>query len=237
MRKILNLRMIKNIRSLRRDLLIIFLICVITIFLIDFWLINIPELFKGGEKLGQIVYKLSFSYISAFVFYFLVVHLKNQKDKENLYSYISSNTLMIIRQAKALINETARSANIQLKATYPDSLELQSICKAINPNSNAPLILGRLGNYANWMQYFDYYKRRSNEASNKVLSKVQFLDSALVHKLAEIEDCNHFKDITMFANISIQNTDLLAFAPSLAKYFELIIDLEKYYEEKLKGYN
>lgn len=228
--------MIKSIRSLRRDLLIIFLISILTIVLIDFWFINIPVLFKGGEKIGQIVYKLCFSYISAFIFYFLVVHLKNQKDKENLYSYISINTLKVIGQAKAVINESARSSNITLKGSYPDSLELKSICNAINPNSNSPLVLGRIGNYANWMQYFYYYKRRSNEATNKVLSKVQFLDSVLVHKLAKIEDCTHFDEITMFVNIPIQNTDLSAFESGLSEYFDLIIDLERYYDKKLVEY-
>jgi len=227
---------IKSIRSLRSDLLAIFLISFFSIVLIDFWLIDIPELFNGGEKLGRIVYKLCFAYISAFIFYFLVVHLKSQKDKENLYSYISSNTSMVIGQAKALINSFVNSSNMKLKGAYPDSIELQSICKTINPNSKAPLILGRIGNNATWMQYLDYFKRRSNEASNKVLSKVLFIDSELVQKLAEIEDCNHFKEITMFVNIPIQNTDLSAFEPSIAQYFNLISDLEKYYEEKLKGY-
>lgn len=227
---------IKSIRSLRTDLLVIFLSSIFTIFLIDFWLINIPELFKGGAKLGQIIYKLCFAYISAFIFYFLVVHLKNQKDKENLYGYISNNTSMVIGQAKALIDSLATNSGIKLKGAYPDTLELQSICRTINPNSKAPLVLGRIGNYATWMQYFDYYKRRSNEASNKVLSKVQFIESELVKKLAEIEDCSHFKEITMFANLSLGNTDLSAFEPSFAQYFKLISDLETYYVKNLKKY-
>ena len=235
-RKPINRLIIKSIRSLRTDLLVIFLCSIITIFLIDFWLIDIPELFKGGAKLGQILYKLCFAYISAFIFYFLVVHLKNQKDKENFYGYISSNTSMVIGQAKALIISLENNSGIKLNSAFPDSLELQSICRTIDPNAKAPLVFGYIGNYATWLQYLDYFKKRSNEASNKVLSKVQFIESELVKKLAEIEDCSHFKEITMFSNLKIGNTDLSAFEPSLAEYFKLISDLETYYVKNLKKY-
>jgi hypothetical protein len=229
--KLSNNRIIKNLISLRKDLFIIFIISMFTILLIDFWLINIPELFTGGEKLGQIIYKLCFAYISAFIFYFLVIHLKNQKDKENLNDYISKNLALVIGQGKSLISSLARASNITLLGSYPTNNELNNICNVINPNANAPLFLHNVNSNANWLQYFDYYKSRSNEATRKILSKLQFIDSVLVNKLAVIEDCSHFRDVSMFAHIKISNTNLTAFIQSLKNYFELIEDLENYYKQ------
>lgn len=77
--------MIKLIKALRRDLSTIFLLSLASILLIDFWLIDTPEIFPGGYKLGQIIYKVSLSYISAFIFYFLVVHMKQRPGYERLH--------------------------------------------------------------------------------------------------------------------------------------------------------
>lgn len=135
---------LKLIKSVRKDLGLIFIIALLTICVIDFLLIDIPELFNGGYKLGQIIYKLCLSYISAFIFYFLVVHIKQQKDKENLYSYVAKKVYMVIGSAWGLIAEISKASNITLAEKYPTKVELDIICKAINPNANAPLLLGKL---------------------------------------------------------------------------------------------
>jgi hypothetical protein len=234
--QIIKSRFIKNVRSLRRDISIVFLISFSSILLINFWLINIPELFKGGEKLGQIVYGLSFAYVSAFIFYFLVVHIKNQNDKENLYSYISEKTRTVIAQAKSLISESAKIAKIELKDSYPDESELKTICEAINIYSNAPCVTYDRGIvYLEWMQYFDLFRTRSNDATNKILSKLQFLDSELVYKVAKIEDCSFFVQISLYHSIPLnRDVNLTVFEYSLSQYFDLVKDLEIYYNMKLR---
>ena len=202
--------------------------------MIDFWLINIPEIFIGGAILGQLVYGLSFSYVSAFIFYFFVVHLKDQKDKNNLYPYIADKVLFVVGQGKGLLNACAKSAQVTLAGNYPNDSELLDICKAINPNSKSPLVMGVSGHYANWRQYFEYFMRSSNDATSRILSKMQFLDSDLVIKLVKIEDCNHFNALTFFSSMPIGNTDFTDFKPDIAEYLKLIEDLEIYYIKNLK---
>ena len=225
------------IKSIRQELLILFIIAFLTIILIDFWLIKVPQKFDGGAKIGSIVYRLCISYISAFIFYFLVVHLKNQKDKENIYSYISSKINSIVLDSKDLAQSMSIESDVKMEGTYPTEEELNSICKVINPHSKAPLIINRVSNYANWIQYLNYYKERSNKTTQKIYLKMHFLDSDLVNLLAKIEDCTYFESIGLMIKIMpIGNIDLLAFAPELMKYFDLIKDLEKYYNEKLIDY-
>lgn len=63
---------------------------------------------------------------------------------------------------------------------------------------------------------------------------MQFLDSELVNILAEIEECDHFEEISLFVSVPrLGNTDLTAFAPAMFKYFELIKKLEEYYNKKI----
>nr|WP_299486119.1 hypothetical protein [uncultured Allomuricauda sp.] len=223
--------------SVRTELIVLFIVALLTIILIEFWLIEIPEKFNGGAKFGVIVNRLCISYISAFIFYFLVVHLKTQKDKENLYSYISGKVRGILNCSEQLIDKMIDHSKTKIKGKYPTDSELKDICRSINPHSNAPLILGKASNYANWIQLMLYYKQRSNKATEKVFLKINFLDSDLVILLAKIDDCSHFQSIEFFSkNMPLGNTDFLAFQPDMLKYFELINELNIYYQRRLINY-
>jgi hypothetical protein len=177
------------------------------------------------------------SYISAFIFYFLVVHIKQQKDKENLYSYVSKKVHIINSSASGLISAISEASKITLAEKYPSKEELDIICKSINPNANAPLILGPRDNYANWMQYFNYSKKRSNDATEKVFRKMPFLETELVNILARIEDNDFFTVLPHFTyDRPIGNQDITVFKQCLFSYFELIKELEKYADKKLFKY-
>ncbi len=222
--------------TVRKDLGIIFLISLVFVIMIDLWLINIPEKFERGYELGQFFYKLGMSYISAFIFYFLVIHIKQQKDKENLYSYVSKKVYMIIGSATGLISELAKCSKTQLSSKYPSSLELSLISERINPNTKAPL-LDHLGNYSNWIQYFDYSKQESNEATEKIFKKIAFLDAELVNLIANIEDCSHFIVIkSIVGSKNIENQNIKFIESSLSDYFELIKKLELYADKELSQY-
>jgi len=228
---------LKLIKSIRKDLGFIFIGTLLMVCIIDFLLIDIPELFYGGYKIGQIIYRICISYISAFIFYFLVVHIKQQRDKENLYSYVAQKTYMVIGTAWGLISEISKASNITLTEKYPSKEELDIICKSINPNAQAPLLLGRIGNYANWIQYFDFSKKRSNDATEKIFNKMPFLETELVNILARIEDNSHFMILAYLANsMPIKNQDITAFQSNISDYFELIKELEKYADRKLAHY-
>ena len=224
--------------TLRKDITILFFICLIIIICIDFWLINISEKITYGSKIGVIVEKLSLSYISAFIFYFLIVHIKTQKDKANIYTYVNTKVIIILGSCTGLLNELSKASNSNLKEKYPNSEELTQMFLKINPNENAPLLLSATSNnYANWIQYFEYFNKRSNDATEKIFLKMPFLDTKLVSLLAKIDDCSHFMVIRNVVNtMPIRNTDLTFVQNTFKDYVELIKELEKYSEKKLKNY-
>jgi len=74
--------------------------------------------------------------------------------------------------------------------------------------------------------------------SGKILAKLNYLESEFVHKLTMIEDCNHYNMIRIAVkHTPIKTSNLNEFKPSIYSYFELIKDLEIYYNKKLKEYN
>ncbi len=186
----------------------------------------------------DILYELSIAYISAFIFYFLVVYLKEKQDKKNVYGYISQQVSKVIWQAKGLANSLARGADIHLgDSAFPNQEELAKICNSINPNAMAPLVLGKIGNNATWLQFCEYYINRSNKASEKIMSKLQYIDSELVSKLVKIEECLYFDNILFCNNIWIKNPDMWVFQWDLQEYFSLVKELEKYFELHLKKHS
>jgi len=107
-------RWIQYFTSVRTEINFILGACLTTVIAIDFIFSNVPEVFQGGAKLGAIVDRLCLSYISSYIFFFLVVHIKSQKDKENLYPYIAQKTDRIIGDAKIMIEYFKQQASCQL---------------------------------------------------------------------------------------------------------------------------
>src|SRR5436305_11856954 len=179
-------------RTLRKDIPLLFILSLLVIVAHDFWVRDKPEMFEGSSRIGAILYNLSLSYVSAFVFYFLVVHIKEQTDNKNLFSYVGKRVNIVEGSCWSLIDDISRAANVPLRERYPTNEELTSICKAINPNSAAPMIIRYPDVYANWIQLFDMKKQRSNDATQKIFQHMPFLDSRLVNLLTKIEECSFF---------------------------------------------
>lgn len=228
----------KLILTLRKDLSILFMTCIITVCVIDFWLIHIPELFNGGAAFGVIADKLCLSYISAFIFYFLVVHTKQQKDKENMYAYVSNKVWHIIAYGTTIIREMAKASNVELKSNYPSEQELLEVCSKINPCSDAPLLISFAAN-ANWYQYFEYYRKMSSEDTQSIYGKMPFLDTKLIKHLADIEDTQWFSLVKAVSPIPIQfkNKNLLNFWSAIIEYLKSVKALQDYYNKKLLVYH
>ncbi len=226
----------RNVSSLRKDLTVIFFIAIFIILTIDFWLIDAQEIIPLGSKFGKIIYNLSFTYVSAFFFYFLVVHLKYQKDQQNVQKYIAKKTESIIIEAHDLISQLKMIFNIQLQNTFPCDSELEEVCNKVKINSETPLQNISNGTNANILQYFYYCKSNTDIALTKILSKLQYLDSEFVNILLQIEDCRHFRIVTLLVNSDIpydKTSNLNAFKNDIYKYLELIKELEKYYKLKI----
>jgi len=234
---------IKIVKSVKFELKLWFVVSFMSVILIKFWLIEIPEFFNGGYKIGQIWSDLCFSYISAFIFYFIVVHVKEFTDKVNLYRYISRFTNAIISQAKKLANDLSSDSMVMLKSDYPTKDELSSICTIINPNRESPKFIGvTLSDfYPIWMQYFENNRKIIIEYADRILSRNLIYDSELIKILAEICDCKffnivHHSESNRPSTNRYSKTNLLFIEDPMYDFFSLIKSLECYHNMEFKDF-
>ena len=230
------MKFLKYIASVRPAINAIFLGAVVSIIVMEGWLNSIPEVVSWGSKFGEVYFKICLSIISSYVFYFIVVHIKTVQDKENIGQFVSGKVRNVIGNYKSQIGELKKAANNSSKEVFLEKKDIEAIFLSINPQGQAPLLIGGPGNYAKWLQYMDYHKSRTQGSIQKVFVKIPFLDSKLVALLAKIDDCTHFMVIDHSANRRVSNTDMSAWASSFYDYGLLCKELENYYEKHLVHY-
>lgn len=124
------------IKSLRPILWLFLIFSVSIIVTIDFWLIKIPEIWSFGNISGKILREISISYISSFIFYYIVVHLKEQKDKKITHKYIANQVFVIIFNGNQIItdskNKNILRYHVNLISTTIDRILILS--QSIDPN-------------------------------------------------------------------------------------------------------
>lgn len=62
----------------------LFVFSLLAAFLIGVPLSKIPEAFKYGSEIGKIIYDISIGYVVSYIFFFLVVFLKDERDRNNI---------------------------------------------------------------------------------------------------------------------------------------------------------
>lgn len=218
----------KYFLTINKTINFLFIFSLASIIIKILYLDDIPELFKLGHEFGEMYSRLCLSYISSYIFYFVVVHIKKEKDKKNINKFINSKIRTTYSQWKPQLMDICKAAGIDMPSDLPEKAFIIELFSNINPNSQAPLIKNTQGNYANWIEYFFYYKNRVDKFISVVTDKMPFLDSELVRLLSELSECEHFKMVEATVALAIKNQDLSAWASGFHEYCIKSYDLEAY---------
>jgi len=178
---------------------------------------------------GALTESILASIVASYFFYLFVVHLKEISDKNVVSPYIDRHTSRIISDCQSLLNDIGKASNSTLSL---DNASLESIKDAfskIHPYSKAPLLLGpKIGNYANWFQYFNFRKIRTQDNIKKIMAQIIYVDVNLVILLAEIEDCSHFAMLDFLVSTPMNITDLTSCSSTFYEYCEMCRALKKH---------
>lgn len=225
-------KLFQNITSIK-FLFSLVLVALMNILINDFFLFNIEEKIIGGAKIGKILYQLSLAYIGSFIFYFIVVYLKEKKDKYIIDPYISLKILSIISNGKILIKVLIIESSIELDNEYPTKNEMKEMCSKIDPNNK---IKGWYN--TTWIRLCKELRRESEMEMKSIYEKITFLDSKLIRLLTNIQTSKHYNyykfengndDTTYLKNL---NSD----CEELHLYIEHINQLEIYAEKNMIGF-
>ncbi len=228
--------LLKDIKTVRKDLFCIFLISFFTILSIDFIFDRIPELFTGGHKMGNIIEKLCLSYMSGFIFYFLTVHIKTERNKRSYNETIGRLTFNIINGAKYMTSDIM-SYNLPNRKDYDEKL-IYNACMSINALENDAPLQRLDGTQYNWLEYLYYYSNKTKSDIKELNDRMIYLEAEHSKLISRIENGLLLKQINGF-NHNPQNfplKNLSIFSTSITLFMNLINDLEVYANYHLKDY-
>lgn len=228
------IKLYQYLLKVRKDLLFLLLIAIFTYILIEFWFINYIELFPGAFKVGQFFSKLSISYISAFIFYFIVVHIKSEKDKANVNEFVGHKVYSIITCANLFIQPLLQKDNPKAKFEDFDLNNLKKLLRSIDRNSKeAPYLINNEN--ATWLVWFEYLKNSTFDSINNIFNRYQYVDTNLIKLITRIENSLFFTQWNLLYRFDFDNTFGL-YEFQIRTYLKLINDLKEYADKNLNEY-
>ncbi|WCN10714.1 hypothetical protein [Marinomonas mediterranea] len=160
--------LINCLKAVNPTLTFLFVLSIFSIILIDFFLIEVPEFVGWGAEFGKVWSSLCVSIISSYIFYFVVVHIKEYKDSLNLGLYLSRKCQAVLSSHEQVMRELRSKIEDDSNEKYYDLETLHKAFLAISPHGKAPMVIGPHLNNANWLQFFYNKSQVSKDQIRKV---------------------------------------------------------------------
>lgn len=218
------------IKKIPLKLNILFSLSIIIMTAKIFYFNQFPEIFDGAHETGIMFEGVLTSIIASYIFYLIVVHTKEVKDKKKIDPYVLSWSRIVFQDCNTLVNEITKK-QISLENITWDKL-IDSM-DDIFFKDEAPLILTPDNEHANWVQYLRFTKNRSNNYISKILSCIIYNDSELTSLILDIQGCGYFihMDIIFNDNKFMQNNYKIHHMYSLFEdYCKKCLRLKQYIE-------
>ena len=218
----------------------------------NYWIPSIIAI--NTIKTNNLIETISFSFVTSYIFYYIVVELKDKYDKKILFPFIADYTYVTLNNCVmfcSVMRDWAKIQKIEINTCiydrnsdiYPTEEEVKTICLAINPNEGKNKDLGLEGIriiphfYGIMIKYIhdiDYFLKI-------ILEKSIFLDTELIRILTDIQTSGLQQSMISYTKAQMftakhTEPNLEVFEKSFISYFNLFRKLEDYSEKKLKKF-
>ncbi len=222
--------------SQKRILQILLIFSILVVFMNDLLFNETTEVFTFGDELGGILSNLSLAYISSYIFYIVVVVIKEKRDKKNIYSSVYILTESLLRNAFTVYEFTIKSANLNPNDFDRDSItkeEFLQICtKAELHNFPENLQLGSPLNLrkASFAEFISINcVQNVNTYTEKIFNYMPFLDSDFVKLINNLHLSIFYIRFAKLLPIFAPSTGINPrIAEDMFEYFDLARKLEHY---------
>jgi len=156
-------------------------------------LLDVPQVFPGGAKIGAVAYDLSLAYLGAWIFNYLVIVLPRQSDRRLIFRRCDPLIAQYATSARAALAPMFQEANENPEPQQPDAAALHRVCGKINPNDQAPLIVGGSPGspvYGNWISWLKFQMVRAEARRASLDPYFPYLDAEAVSLITDLAD--HF---------------------------------------------
>ncbi|MDK6079619.1 hypothetical protein [Massilia varians] len=196
-----------------------------------FWLNRIPSTIDGVYEIGAIFEAILASVIASYVFYLIVVHIQEQSDRDALQPYIAKHAQRIVRECASQLSDIATKSHVPMNFETLTKASLSAAFSKLDPNGDSPLAASWAptgGTYAPWLRYMEYHNERTAAAIQRLLAQLRFLDAGLVRLVVDVDDCSHFRVISLVSKQRLRNTDMSAFSDGFYEYYQSCQRLNEY---------
>jgi hypothetical protein len=150
----------------------------------EFWLVQVIV-----EASNRVLYhflslisKLSYSYIAAFVFYFVAVHLPKERRKSKLFLYLNNRFAGVHHDILYLFSNLDRIIGGDIKTQYLTTEELKGILNG--HDASAPLMSS---GFDNFHAYFKWQWNKTRQTIDEILVFNDLLNPTVLNYLSLIE--------------------------------------------------
>lgn len=234
---------------------LLLILSIILILWINFIEFKIPFFFPiNYDRVNFLIQAISLAYLTSFLFYYVVVRIKEKDERKVIYPFIADYTYVMMNNCiyfSLAMRNAAKMESMPYDTTihnrnlkiYPNIEDMNLICKTINPNEKIyndiglegfktiPHFIGIMIKYVHEIDYF----------LNVLLEKSPVMEIELLRILTDIKTSGYHKDLSSFDKSSIftathRHDNLMVYKNSFQHYFELFIKLENYADNNLKKY-
>ena len=209
----------------------IFLFSLVWLILYDFLLINY-ESSNTIYLLGKIFRDLCMALFTGSIFYFLVVHLPNYRDKKQINPIIAKSMHTLIRQFEFMIRDLQEASGLTVSLNDIDPDDLREVCKSVSFESKIPVfpffdnLLVSLRSKLE--DRYDYMSK----AIDRMFVHAKYLKADHIKILDEIRSSDFFFFLHNIwkRDMSFQPENLAYLTDAIVEYEELNAQLKVFYE-------
>lgn len=225
----------ENYKFLRTELKNLLYIAILSILFIEFIGFSYNELLPKLNVIANIILKLSYSYISALIFYYLVVHFKRQDEKRKFYLILNNKLNSIILNHNSVYSQISKLNNEE-QINYSDKENLKNNLKNVNPNSIFNGIMYINTGKVSWLKHLYIVAETTRTEIERIFLQSFLLDVELINILDKINNNTLFQQMRLFNQTTIGNENFEDFYESFYIYSLSIDNLQKYIEKEIKKY-
>ncbi len=185
---------------------------------------DVPQLFPGGAKIGEVFSQLGIGYLGAWFFHLLVIVLPRRSDQRLIFR--TCDRLIHLAASTGFLVMIFAVGNERFITNSPDRPALQRACKRIDPNGRARSGIKKdnLGRPRpiTWMEFIEAELKSSKQSLRDIQPFYPYLDAETIALLNELS--THFLRI-MFDGISefgpVGEEDLSMYEEYMFEYWQL----------------
>lgn len=185
------------------------------------------------QELGGVFEAVLASIVASYIFYILVVHLPELRERDLVEPYILSHARSIVKRFEGDLSELTRATGQDWIARSRSEVDLHDLLKSLDPNGLAPLQIGRA--QANWLQYFGLRTAESSIHFRKIFAQARFVPAELLVRLTRVDDSPISSIISTISSGGFQTGDLGWLSSFYFEYCDSCWELKKYLDLHERG--